>query len=116
MSSPSFVAPGMRVWKGAATHAAVFLHHRGGRLSDRAARATSSPASATLWAWATTPPSPSVRHVLRHTFATQLVRDGKDPILVAELLGHGSLGTTLRYAPRTEAGNTAALDALITGH
>ncbi|MEV1172035.1 site-specific integrase [Nonomuraea sp. NPDC049784] len=32
-------------------------------------------------------------HVLRHTFATQLIRDGKEPIL-AELLGHGSLDTT----------------------
>lgn len=32
-------------WKGAGTHAALFLNHRGGRLSDRAP--ATSPASAT---------------------------------------------------------------------
>ncbi|MET8054061.1 hypothetical protein ABZU75_41445 [Streptosporangium sp. NPDC005286] len=42
--------------------------------------------------------------------------DGKDPILVAELLGHGSLDTTRRYALPTEADKAAALDALITDH
>ncbi|MFI6788841.1 tyrosine-type recombinase/integrase [Nonomuraea sp. NPDC050383] len=62
------------------------------------------------------PTEPFDPHVLRHTFATQLIRDGKDPVLVAELLGHGSLDTTRRYALPTEADKAAALDALITDH
>ncbi|TDD11171.1 tyrosine-type recombinase/integrase, partial [Nonomuraea diastatica] len=100
-------------WKGARTHAAVFLNHRGGRLSDRAARdiITGLGDAVGLNDDPTEPFSP---HVLRHTFATQLIRDGKDPILVAELLGHGSLDTTRRYALPTEADKGAALDALIT--
>lgn len=102
-------------WKGAATHTAVFLNHRGGRLSDRAARhiITGLGDAVGLNDDPTEPFSP---HVLRHTFATQLIRDGKDPILVAELLGHGSLDTTRRYALPTEADKETALDALITGH
>lgn len=41
-------------------------------------------------------------------------RDGKDPILAAELLGHGSLDTTRRYALPTQADKAAALNALLT--
>ncbi|TDC98025.1 hypothetical protein E1292_36070 [Nonomuraea deserti] len=101
-------------WKGAGTHAAVFLNHRGGRLGDRAARniITGLGDAVGLGDDPTEPFSP---HVLRHTFATQLIRDGKDPILVAELLGHGSLNTR-RYALPTEADKEAALDVLITDH
>ncbi|MEV4020017.1 site-specific integrase [Nonomuraea angiospora] len=44
------------------------------------------------------PTEPFSPHVLRHTFATQLIRDSTDPILVAELLGHDSLDTTRRIA------------------
>ncbi len=102
-------------WKGADAHSAVFLNHRGGRLSDRAARdiITGFGAAADLNDDPTEPFSP---HVLRHTFATQLIRDGKDPILVAELLGHGSLDTTRRYAQPADGDKAAALDALITDH
>ncbi|MBO3749939.1 tyrosine-type recombinase/integrase [Streptosporangiaceae bacterium NEAU-GS5] len=102
-------------WKGAGTQVAVFLNHRGGRLSDRAARdiITGLGDAVGLGDDPTEPFSP---HVLRHTFATQLIRDGKDPILVAELLGHGSLDTTRRYALPAEADKAAALDALITDH
>lgn len=102
-------------WKGAGTHTALFLNHRGGRLSDRAARViiTGLGDAVGLDGDPTEPFSP---HVLRHTFATQLIRDGKDPILVAELLGHGSLDTTRRYALPSEADKAAALDALITDH
>lgn len=40
-------------------------------------------------------------HVLRHTFATRLIRAGKDIVIIAELLGHASLDTTKKvYAAR----------------
>ncbi|MEV4111957.1 tyrosine-type recombinase/integrase [Nonomuraea sp. NPDC049695] len=102
-------------WKGADTHTALFLNHRGGRLSDRAARdiITGLGDAVGLNDDPTEPFSP---HVLRHTFATELLRGGKDPILVAELLGHGSLDTTRRYALPSEANKEAALDALVTDH
>ncbi|MFI7225205.1 tyrosine-type recombinase/integrase [Nonomuraea angiospora] len=102
-------------WKGAGTHTAVFLNHRGGRLSDRAAREIITGLGDAI-GLGDDPTEPFSPHVLRHTFATQLIRDGKDPILVAELLGHSSLDTTRRYALPTEADKAAALDALITDH
>ncbi|MFI6731431.1 tyrosine-type recombinase/integrase [Nonomuraea sp. NPDC050451] len=100
-------------WKGADTHAALFLNHRGARLSDRAARDIITGFGAAV-GLNDDPAEPFSPHVLRHTFATQLIRDGKDPILVAELLGHGSLDTTRRYALPTEADKAAALDTLVT--
>ncbi|MFD0888233.1 tyrosine-type recombinase/integrase, partial [Streptosporangium algeriense] len=101
-------------WKGAGS-TAVFLNQRGGRLTDRAARdiVTGLGEACGVNDDPTEPFSP---HVLRHTFAAQLVRGGKDPILAAELLGHGSLDTTRRYALPTEADKAAVLDALITDH
>ncbi|GAA3661786.1 hypothetical protein GCM10022224_026660 [Nonomuraea antimicrobica] len=102
-------------WKGAGTCPAVFLNRRGGRLSDRAARAIITGLGDAV-GLGDDPTEPFSPHVLRHTFATQLIRDGKNPILVAELLGHGSLDTTRRYALPTEADKAAALDALITDH
>lgn len=37
-------------------------------------------------------------HILRHTYATRLLREaGADLVMVAELLGHRSLATTARY-------------------
>ncbi|MFG6200745.1 tyrosine-type recombinase/integrase [Nonomuraea sp. JJY05] len=102
-------------WKGADTHAALFLNHRGGRLSDRAARDIITGFGDAV-GLNDDPAEPFSPHVLRHTFATQLIRDGTDPVLVAELLGHGSLDTTRRYALPTETDKAAALDALITDH
>jgi integrase/recombinase XerC len=101
-------------WKGADT-TAVFLNRRGSRLTDRAARdiITGLGDAVGLNDDAAEPFSP---HVLRHTFATQLIRDGKDPMLVAEFLGHASLDTTRRYAVPTKADRAAALDALVTDH
>ncbi|UJF36572.1 tyrosine-type recombinase/integrase [Paenibacillus hexagrammi] len=36
-------------------------------------------------------------HLLRHTFARDLVDSGTDIVTVADLLGHSDLGTTMRY-------------------
>ena len=36
-------------------------------------------------------------HILRHTFATTLIRGGTDLVIVAELLGHSRLDTVRIY-------------------
>ncbi len=52
-------------------------------------------------------------HVLRHTFATTLVRGGTDLVIVAELLGHARLETTRGYTRPTAEDRTKALDLLV---
>jgi site-specific recombinase XerD len=51
-------------------------------------------------------------HVLRHTCVTNLVRNGNDLVLVAELAGHRRLETTRRYSAPSAADRQAAMDAL----
>lgn len=51
-------------------------------------------------------------HVLRHTFATQLIRAGTDTVLVAELMGHSSLDTTRRYSLPSAEDRAKAVEAL----
>jgi integrase/recombinase XerC len=50
--------------------------------------------------------------VLRHSFCTNLVRDGADLVLVAELAGHRRLETTRRYSLPSDADRQAAVEAL----
>lgn len=93
-------------WPGADT-AAMFLNHRGGRLSARGASAvfTAILDRAALDDQATA-------HVLRHSFATTLVRGGTDLVIVAELLGHARLDQTRRYTLPTDDDRRAALALL----
>jgi site-specific recombinase XerD len=95
-------------WRGADSSPALFLNRRsGGRLTDRAAREIITRLGADLEHEAFGP------HVLRHTYATQLVRGGVDPVTVAELLGHASLETTRAYTLPSEDDKAKALDALL---
>lgn len=100
-------------WPGTADTNALLVNTRGGRLSTRSVRTI-----VTRLGQATglgdEPGEAFGPHVLRHTFATQLVRAGKDLVTVAELLGHARLDTTRAYALPTEVDRAEALDALVT--
>lgn len=101
-----------RDWPGA-DQPALLLNRRGGRLSDRAARTiiTDLGDQAGLGHEADNPFGP---HILRHTFATQLIRAGTDPVLVADLLGHTSLDTVALYSRPTDHDREQALAHLTT--
>jgi integrase/recombinase XerC len=71
---------------------ALWLNHRGGRLSARGVALMLSQAGKR--AGIRTPIFP---HILRHTFATHLLDGGADLRVVQELLGHADLATTQIY-------------------
>jgi integrase/recombinase XerC len=51
--------------------------------------------------------------VLRHTFATRLLRDAEtDVVTVANLMGHADVRTTARYTTPTQADLEQAVEAL----
>ena len=92
---------------GASESPALFLNRRGGRLSARGAHEviTGIAARAGLDDRVTA-------HVLRHSFATTLVRGGTDLVVAAELLGHARLETTRAYTRPSAEDRRKAVDLL----
>lgn len=85
---------------------ALFLNPQGARMSatslDRIVRKIGTACGINLSA-----------HILRHTCLTNLVRNGTDLVLVAEIGGHRRLETTRRYSLPTKLDKTNALDGLL---
>lgn len=75
---------------------ALFLNHRGTRLTDRGVRQIIKKYVHRLGVQSTVSP-----HTLRHTFATHLLDSGADLRSVQEMLGHKNLSTTQIYTHLT---------------
>ena len=94
-------------WPGADTPA-LFLNQRGGRLTVKGAHDIIT----TIATAAGLEDDEITAHVLRHTFATRLVRGRTDLVIVAELLGHARLETTRAYSRPTRQDAIDALELL----
>jgi site-specific recombinase XerD len=97
-------------WPGAATNPALFLNRYGERLSARSVDELVAEFGRAIGIDELSP------HVLRHSFATHMLRNGADIVLVSELLGHASLNATRVYTRPTEEDRQRAVGLLHTDH
>lgn len=97
-------------WPGAATNPALFLNRYGERISTRSVDELVAEFGRTIGIEELSP------HVLRHSFATHMLRNGADIVLVSELLGHASLNATRVYTKPTEEDRQRAVGLLHTDH
>ncbi len=84
----------------------MFVNRAGGRLSARSIAKVIAKVGVDARIEGLSP------HVLRHTCLTNLVRDGRDLVLVAEVAGHKRLETTRRYTRPDEAALREAMETL----
>ena len=94
-------------WPGADTNPALFLNRRSARLSARGASAIITDIGRTAGL-----DEQTTARILRHSFATTLIRGGTDLVVVAELLGHARLETIRAYTKPTEEDKAKALNLL----
>ncbi len=87
---------------------ALFLNHRGGRLSTRGVALMLSKLGEQAGIRISVSP-----HVLRHSFATHLLDGGADLRVVQELLGHANLATTQIY---THVSQSRAREVYLRAH
>jgi site-specific recombinase XerC len=105
-------------WPGA-DGTALWLNRRGGRLSVRSINGTVREITLTAGLVHDSGPDAGKArvhpHTLRHTFGTQLIRNGVDVVTVADLMGHAKLDSTRIYTRSSAADRARAIDtALIT--
>ncbi|WP_433445455.1 tyrosine-type recombinase/integrase [Nonomuraea sp. CA-141351] len=93
-------------WLGAGGPALFLNRCRGGRLSARAVDQLLDELAAKADLVDDNGAPAASAHTLRHTFATNLLRQGVDIVVVAELMGHARLDTTRRYTNPQELHQT----------
>ncbi|MEA3545503.1 MAG: tyrosine-type recombinase/integrase [Thermodesulfobacteriota bacterium] len=86
-------------------HDALFLNHRGGRLSARSVQRNLKQRLLQF-----NLPTDVTPHALRHSFATHLLDAGADLRAIQELLGHTSLSSTQKYTKVSFSHLTAVYD------
>lgn len=94
--------------QGRARDSALFLNHRGRRISSRSVQRMLR-----RYAKSVRLPESVTPHTLRHSFATHLLDGGADLRVVQELLGHAVLSTTQVYTHVSEA---RLRDAYLSAH